>query len=282
VVSEGVPADYTDREGYRSDFLGEGNEVELPGLAPGLQADVLKFGGGSEHVLRYEHYSVVMSRSRRLCFYSAVNIDGKQSRRKTPRAGWRTDPRIPRTAQIKGECYGPAPRFSRGHMTRREDPAWGDTAELGNVDSMHVTNTVPQMQTFNGGIWLDLEDYALDNARKDLMRISVFTGPFLCDDDPVRYGVKIPRRFWKVIAFVHDGTGELSATGYVISQEPFLRDEEFVFGQHGAAQVPISSIEAETGLSFGRLASVDPLHTTAESVAGETVVLTRPEQIRFT
>jgi endonuclease G, mitochondrial len=62
------------------------------------------------------------------------------------------------------ESYGNAPKFSRGHMTRREDPIWGITLELGNSDSMHVTNTVPQIQSFNAGIWLDLEDYALLNG----------------------------------------------------------------------------------------------------------------------
>ena len=82
-------------------------------------------------------------------------------------------------------------------MTRREDPVWGDvdTAELGNADSMCVTNTTPQMQAFNSPIWLALEDYALDHARSDAMRISVFTGPYFAEDDPTRYGVRIPLRF---------------------------------------------------------------------------------------
>ena len=85
---------------------------------------------------------------------------------------------------------------ARGHMTRREDPIWGEPedAALGNSDSMHVTNTVPQMQPFNAGIWLGLEDYALEHARDDQMRISVFTGPFFADDDPVRFGVQCRAR----------------------------------------------------------------------------------------
>jgi len=284
VVTEGVPEDYGDREGYLADFLGRGNEVELPALGDGGKGDILPVERARDPVLRYEHFSVVMSRSRRMCFFSAVNVDGRQSRRKTARAGWRTDPRIPQAAQIMGECYGSAPRFSRGHMTRREDPAWGDTAERGNVDSMHVTNTVPQMQTFNAGIWLSLEDYALQHARTDNMRISVFTGPYFRDDDPVRYGVKIPRRFWKVIAFVHDQTGKLTATGYTLSQEDHLREEEFVFGafdRDRTAQVPIASIERETGLSFGHLASLDPLRTATESVGGAPSMLTELRQIRF-
>ena len=118
-------------------------------------------------------------------------------------------------------------------MTRREDPVWGSLAEAarGNDDSMHMTNAVPQMQTFNAGIWLDLEKYALQNARQDEMKISVITGPFLQDDDPVKFGVQVPVDFWKVIVFVHDGTGQLTATGYTLSQRDFLSNEEFVFGR---------------------------------------------------
>ena len=220
-----------------------------------------------------------MSRSRRLCLFSAGNIDGSQPRR-FKRPPWRLDPRIPKNQQILGECYGNSPLFARGHMTRREDPIWGESeaAALGNSDSMHVTNTVPQMQPFNAGIWLGLESYALEHARSDQMRISVFTGPFLLPDDPVRNGVPIPRSFWKVIAFVHDETGELCATGYTMSQEAFLVPDEFVFGQHTTAQTRIATIEARTGLSFGGLAAVDPFVGGEEGVGG---VLTDPGQIVF-
>ena len=131
------------------------------------------------------------------------------------------------------ECYGNPPKFSRGHMTRREDPGWGGltTAKRGNEDSMHVTNATPQMQAFNSPIWLALEDYALHHAREDDMKISVFTGPYFNDSDPEMYGVRIPLAFWKVIAFIHDRTGELCATGYEMNQEKTLQpEEEFVFG----------------------------------------------------
>ena len=158
-----------------------------------------------------------------MCFFSAVNIDGNLSK-KSERVGWKWDPRIPRAQQIMNECYGNPPKFSRGHMTRREDPAWGDaaTAKRGNEDSMHVTNTTPQMQAFNSPIWLALEDYALDHAREDDMKISVFTGPYFDESDPVMYGVRIPLAFWKIIAFIHDETGELCATGYEMHQEQSL------------------------------------------------------------
>ena len=264
---EAHAADYVDRRGFDRTFLGV--PIELP--EPADHADVLTFpwnGRDDEHELTYEHFSVVMSRSRRMCLLSAVNIDGREPRR-VRRPAWRLDPRIPRGAQIRDECYGTAPRFSRGHMTRREDPVWGPpvVADRGGDDSMHVTNAVPQMQPFNAGIWLGLEDYALGHARTDRMRISVFTGPFLEEDDPVRFGVRVPREFWKVIAFIHDETGELCATGYTMSQADFLRDDEFVFGQHQTWQTAVADIERRSGVRFGELVRRDPFIVDDESPA---------------
>lgn len=281
--------DYRDREGYRADFLG--SLVPLPEVIR-AKSDILPvpFDEQGERELRYQHFSVVMNRRRRLCFFSAVNIDGGQSR-KAARVGWRRDPRIPASAQILNECYGDPPRFSRGHMTRREDPVWGaeQAAAIGNADSMHVTNAVPQMQAFNSPIWLALEDYALEHARQDQMRISVFTGPYFDDvNDPVLYGVQVPVKFWKVIAFIHDRTGRLCATGYEMNQQGVLPSAtEFVFGEFRsrqlgvATQTSIRSIEARSGLSFQGLADVDPKSTSHEALAGADVELGQIEDVVF-
>jgi endonuclease G len=290
---EAVADDYRDRGGYDPEFLGgKAHTVDLPTVERGAN-DVLdyQFNGKTETELKYEHYSVVMSRSRRMCFFSAVNIDGNLSK-KSARVGWKWDPRIPKAQQIMNECYGTPPKFSRGHMTRREDPGWGDkkTAKRGNEDSMHVTNTTPQMQAFNAPIWLALEDYALSHARADEMKISVFTGPYFSEKDPEMYGVSIPLAFWKIIAFIHDETAKLCATGYEMTQQKTLQpEEEFVFGTftspqlHVATQVPIRSIETRSGISFGRLASIDPLAGSEEGLGddGMRAPLQALEQIRF-
>ena len=285
-------ADLADRKGYQPNFLGTSKKVPLPTVDRD-EEDVLEFEveGETETELRYEHFSVVMSRSRRMCFLSATNIDGKLSK-KSKRVQWKLDGRIPTDQQIIKECYGDPPRFSRGHMTRREDPGWGTptVAKRGNEDSMHVTNATPQMQAFNSPIWLALEDYALGHAREDDMKISVFTGPFFTDDDPEMFGVRIPLSFWKIIAFVHDETGKLCATGYEMNQENNLQpEEEFVFGQFTSpqlgitTQLPISDIARRTGISFGNLAAVDPLATADEGVdeSGQRAALAALEQIRF-
>jgi endonuclease G, mitochondrial len=287
---EAVAEDYSDREGYLADFLGDRFEVPMPKVVRAA-ADVLTFdmGGRRASLLRYQNFSVLMSASRRMCFLSACNIDGRLSKR-GGRAAWKWDPRIPRAQQIMHECYGNPPKFSRGHMTRREDPGWGATAataQRGNEDSMHVTNAVPQMQAFNAPIWLALEDYALQHARQDKMRISVFTGPYFGRRDRSMYGVRIPVAFWKVIAFIHDDTGKLCATGYQMDQKAQLPETEFVFGEFDspqlevATQVPISAIEERAGIDFGRLVEVDPLAGSTEAAAETPAPLLAFDQIRF-
>jgi endonuclease G, mitochondrial len=179
------------------------------------------------------------------------------------------------------DVYGDSPRFARGHITRREDPIWGQDEAirmLGNRDTMHYTNVAPQMQTFNGDIWLKLEDYALQNARQEDVRISVITGPIFTDDDPVRFGSRIPVEFWKVIAFVHEQTGDLSASAYTLSQQDRLVPELLFDDFEGAEQKPLSTIEERTGVSFGDLTDHDALHGD-ESLARP---ITSLDQIRFT
>jgi endonuclease G len=282
---EARPEDYANRKGYLADFLGDEFRVDLPEIVEG-KSDIATYDGDKQ-VLPYEHFSVVMNEKRRQCFFSACNIDGARSK-SSQRTGWRFDPRIPQELQIMKECYGAPPKFSRGHMTRREDPAWGSSAaeiKRGADDSMHVTNVTPQMQSFNAPIWLGLEDYALQHAREDDQKISVFTGPYFTDGDPTMFGVRIPLKFWKVIAFVHDETGKLCATGYEITQEDNLEQQEFVFGNfvspqlNISTQVAISAIESRAGISFGGLADRDPLAN--EGLADETRALLYPGQIRF-
>jgi endonuclease G, mitochondrial len=286
-LAEARAEDYADRAGFDPDFLGRGLRVELPVKLDA--ADVLTYedlDGTTRSELRYTHFSVAMSVSRRLCLWSAVNIDGLTSAG-GERPAWRIDPRIDRDQQTlpnpdpRLDVYGDSPRFARGHITRREDPIWGQDEAikmLGNRDSMHYTNVAPQMQTFNGDIWLKLEDYALQNARNEDLRISVITGPILTDRDPVRFGARIPVEFWKVIAFVHEETGELSATAYTLSQQEQLVPELVFDDFEGAEQKPLRTIEERTGLSFGALSDQDALH----GDEAEARPLTSLDQIRFT
>ena len=85
-------------------------------------------------------------------------------------------------------------------------------------------------------------------------------------------------RFWKVIAFRHDETRKLCATGYIMSQRDMLPGAEFVFGRFQLYQAPIAEIERRTELAFGKLKEVDALRVVEEAPP---VPLQSPDQIRF-
>ena len=263
-VTPKPPEFFRGREGYAPDFFGGGNRVELPSMSDAISMDDIATLEDGSFELKYQHFSTVQCISRRVPLYSACNVDGSKSKNVPRHDTWNYDGRIKKEYQMLREAYGPEQdkKFSRGHMTRRQDPNWGSlaTAQRANIDTFFATNACPQWQPFNDGLWGDLEDYILGNAQGDDKRISVFTGPILRPDDAERFGIQIPRDFWKVVAFISEATGELTAIAYLMSQGIYLdsgvaRDLE----DFGTSQRPLSFIEAETGLRFESLQGRDVL-----------------------
>jgi endonuclease G len=207
-----------------------------------------------------------MHRVRALALYTAVNIDGKAAQR--PRRDsdrWILDPRLPAREQTGEDVYRDNP-LDRGHLVRRLDPAWGaDTlAKAANDDTFHFTNAAPQHHDFNAGrtLWAGLEDYVLENADNRDLAVTVLTGPVFAADDDLYRGVQLPRQFWKVVAMVKR-SGELSATGYLLSQAVLLDGieaaEEFSYGAYSTFQVPVRRIAQLTGLGLEPYVEADPL-----------------------
>lgn len=244
-------------KGYVPGFLGP--RVDLPALSPEQLADVAPRLDGRGHVLEYVHFSVVMCRSRRMAFFTAVNIDGRQIKEITrDRDVWYFDPRLARDHQIGPDLYE-RNDLDQGHLVRRTDPVWGRTATTANEDTFHFTNCAPQHKHLNRRTWLALEDYILKNANNFDLKVSVFTGPVFRADDMTYRGVyRLPAEFWKVVVMVKPGR-VLSATGYLQTQKNLLEDLEFAYGAYKTYQVPVVRIEAITGLDFGALRDHDPL-----------------------
>lgn len=284
-----IEPDYSNRKGYDPEFLGSGKRnVPLPALSDALLADAATWGDGAaengagkdgSHVLPYHHFSLAISKARKLARFTAVNIDGATEQRiKRDPDRWSFDPRIPTEYQM-GEAIYVDNELDRGHLVRRLDPAWGEIAKAANDDTFHFTNCSPQHGDFNRNatLWAGLEDYILDHADNEQFKVSVFSGPLLEDDDPEYRGVQLPRQFWKVVVMAKS-PGLLSATAYLLSQESLIEGleaapEEFSFGAYGTFQVQVSEIERLTGLDFGALSSFDPLGTTeAARVAPRKVV----------
>ena len=120
--------DYAGRKGYSAQFL-HGFEVPHPKPTGVREQDVAPLLNGSGTELKYEHFSVKISKSRRLALYVACNIDGRQSQKiKRGKDRWSLDPRMAQEYQIGEDLYA-GNELDRGHLVRREDPIWGQKHE---------------------------------------------------------------------------------------------------------------------------------------------------------
>ena len=287
ILTETPAIDYSNRKGYDSNFLGEGQSVPLPQLSAILLRDAAKLtnasSGANTNELKYTHFSVVQNRQRKMPFLTAVNIDGRKLRRIPRGDNWIKDSRIDQRAQFGNELYSQND-LDRGHMVRRLDPVWGTDAEakLANDDTFHYTNSCPQHKDLNQKTWNDLEDFILDTADARNLKVSVFTGPvFRADDKPYRTA-RIPREFWKLAVLVDDQTGKLSATAYLLSQAGMIEDLEFAFGPFRTYQISLAQLETLTDLDFGNLLNFDPIGSASpnESISVPRVI-NRPQDIQF-
>jgi endonuclease G len=270
--------DYTTRQGYDPDFLGNGaKRIGLPKLDASLQAGAVPLLAPLKgHVLKYHNYSVVMHKKRRFAIYSAANVTfAHRFDMSRPPDVWRRDPRILAEHQIENFYYA-SNQFDRGHLTRREDLEFGATPKeaLGSAgDTCHWTNCTPQHAQFNQNkeIWQGIERHVLENSIVNgEFNAQIITGPVFDEGDPEYKKIKYPLRYWKVVAAL-DVNGKLFATAYVASQEEVIDQfgievTEVPFSPFKTFQTKIAEIERIAGLTFvcgpqdaGFLRTFDPL-----------------------
>jgi endonuclease G len=274
------PAHYEPGLGYKPDFLGQ--PVPLPAMNSRHKRDAVRLLDRSGMELKYTNFSLLLSKSRKLARFTAVNIDGAQLKsERRENDVWLFDPRIDRKYQSGPELYE-SNDLDRGHLVRRLDPMWGDRWQEAGEDTFHFTNAAPQHKNLNQRTWLSLEDYILQNAGAFDLKVTVFTGPiFRADDLRYRTQYKVPAEFWKVAVMVKED-GTLSATAYLQTQKNLIADLEFAFGAYKTYQVPVSLIEELTELDFGPLRQHDPLTPAGEEEAAIVgLVIEGPEDIRL-
>lgn len=278
--------------GYKPEFLGGEAPVPLPVLLGALEGDAARLvHDEGEYELKYTHYSAVQSVSRRMPIFTAVNIDGAQSKslnrkdrkyESRPEARlqsasalaleaaadkWYFDPRIAESAQMTAPIYDETD-FAFGHVTRREDPVWGrlQTARMANDDTFYMTNCATQHMSFNSGTWLALENAVLGAARNNRIRVSVFSGPVLLPDDPEVMGIPVPAAFWKIVAWVEGD--ELRSRAYLKPHRSFVdrilgverrRLESLPELADQPHEATVADIARVTSLDFGVLVDADEL-----------------------
>lgn len=262
-------------KGYQRDFIGDRFIVPFPLLNEKQQQEIAFLKGSrADFILHYQNYSVIQNKKRKFPFFTAANIDGALFKTLGRNDRWRLEPRINRNHQWGDELYkADKSDFDKGHMTKREDVQWGQTekeARTGAELTFFYTNAVPQVGNLNRRIWRLLEDYILKTETRERgMRINMFTGPVLSDDDPVFKTsvngddrIRIPTLFWKVIYFRGDRDNRLYKVGFLMGQEELLekngivfpreasRDVFMAFKKAATYQVSLATIEDLTGLRF--------------------------------
>jgi len=295
--------DYSNRHGYDPQFI-PGQTISIPQpkdpsiIAPlngrGTRADAGE--------ILYEHFSIKMHRDRRMALFTATNVDGKayisidrktgEPSLNTEEAGdrWFPEPRIDDAFYIRQDFYSSwSTYFDRGHLTRRQDPNWGtaDEAVRANADTFHFTNCTPQHFLFNQSTkyWQGVERFVLENgAVEHKKKLCVFQGPVLTGKYADADDVKVPFKFWKIVAW--EGANGLKAAGFIVSQENLLSIPRKRVGRPASEtkinidefRAHISEIESQTLLDFGELRTADTYEHKGE-VGAEAMKLIEADKI---
>ncbi len=303
-----IDENYDNRTGYDDKFI-DGATLPLPVISAALKRGVapLRSGtgagtGAGGGVLHYQHFSLVLHKSRRVAIFTATNIDGAtylSVDRTTGLAGggqetekWFKDPRVSDAFTLNQDFYSAwSSYFDRGHLTRRSDPTWGTAqeAERANADTFHFSNCSPQHFRFNqtAKFWQGAERYVLENgvlAAGNGNRITVMQGPIFNDAiDLWADDVQIPSSFFKVIAW--KSSAGLKSVGLIVDQLALLSESRAALmppAQLASVnvsnwRVSIKTIEAKTGLDFGAaVRGADTIKATGQPAVGaEKAVLMR-------
>lgn len=252
------------RTGFDESFLPFA--VGFSGFTPARRRDLVAMNGTV--ALPYCHFSVWLSKGRKYALGVAWNIDGSRFMR-LQRKSFRTDRRgTLEEHQLTDRLYVNNP-LDKGHIARRADLCWGSKseAELGNYDSFFFTNIAPQHQSFNqsddttfdpeGGVWGRLENTIFDSESPHDLKVSALGGPVFGTTDPIfeQNGEKcrIPKAFWKVVAFTDDADGREKVFGFYLTQAEMLEGlapEGIDFSAWVWARITLTDLEQRTGVRF--------------------------------
>ncbi len=267
--------DYTLCKGYQANFLGTKLIVALPQPQASIKHMMAKLNDSKSIELKYFNYSVIQHAIRKMPLLSAINIDGNPLKRQDNTArkdNWLRDTRLSFDMQLNNAFYKNS-GFDKGHMSRREDANWGNSADDAkrNADlTCMFTNACPQVAKLNQssrkGLWGLLEKIVLEKGavqeENKTAKITVFNGPIYKEDDRVFRGVQIPLDFFKIVLWLTD-KGTLRATAFKLTQEGLTDDIDFEqlnidqnldFKQY---QCSIGSLQSLTKIDFSKLLPFD-------------------------
>jgi endonuclease G len=254
-------------KGYDSKFL-SGFDVSIPKMTAAQKKDVAMNSETKGEVLPFIYYSSVQSKSRRMPFFTACNVNRESWLQVGREGAFTIDKRLTKDEQLSTTIYKQLnkkhsesnKKVDKGHLTKREDVQWDPKKNAGNATkaakaTFYYTNACPQHHELNNEIWKALEGSVLvrGRSRKPLKAI-VFTGPIFNSSDPflvfpkgVEHEIKCPIRFWKVIYYVNDKK-ELRCAAFIMSHKLLMERDGYF--QSKLAMRGLELVEEEEGKPF--------------------------------
>ena len=216
-------------KGYNAKFIdGKTNISYLPLLTKKHREMLPVVEGVKNRILHYSNLSICYNRERMGAFFSVYNIDGDKDQLGN-RPSFRKDPRIDENIQLDDSFYklGKNRAFEIGHLCSNNEMSWGVNARTQTLQTFFFTNSVPQTERLNVGLWRSLETYLINQTKSasKINKICVFTGPIFKDTDPIlkEYNnYKLPVLFFKIIVFEYKT--KLYSTAFIISHQKRIVD----------------------------------------------------------
>ena len=113
------------------------------------------------------------------------------------------------------------PGWDRGHLVTSNHMDYNATYIR---RANYMSNVVPQVSTFNQGIWLEAENVA--ECYRDLAPVHVYGGVVFGDPSNdyflASHGVPTPEKFWKVIVTTDPATGTIKVIAWIIPNQAGL------------------------------------------------------------
>jgi len=260
---------FPDDTGYDPDFL-PGFTIPLPTPRSSLRIELApRLDRPDTYLLPFRHFTTAMHAARRLPVFAATNIDGgqKPAGAMPSRPSWSIDPRIDEAHQPDDSIFSIL--VHRGHLAARDFIYWGaDETEIKQADvhSFTLTNVCPQIRKFNAHKeWYELERQVMGGAEAEHLRVIEFVGPILRATDPAYddlrsaasdaefgTGIRIPIKFWKIVAWVEGG--QLKHSAFILDQHAELEAagplEMALTAPAGVTPTTVAEISDLTDLEF--------------------------------
>lgn len=191
-------------------------------------------------VIHHHYYSLSYNEEHEQAEWVAYELHRDNLRgERVPRTNdFRDDPLV-KTGSSTRYDFG-HPDYDRGHLAPAGDMSFNTTAMS---ESFYMSNISPQKNTFNQGIWRELEENTRKWA-KIFKRLYIVTGPVLTRPIKERIGnsrVSVPSAYYKVLLDLDDP--EKKAIGFIMPNE--LSEQRI---QDYA--VSVDEVEKLTGINF--------------------------------